>query len=146
MTVIEFIFPRTLPAEWHTPELQKLLAGCAASFKNGDASGWAVGRTEAGDPQLYLLGPAPDYDCILCVSRIGRLYLLEDGSGKILFEHRNLALLRQQVRAALSRRRLALMAKAAVLWATIRHTIEEKIEPLFAEQMELAAHLSPGLV
>jgi hypothetical protein len=145
MSVIEFTPSRNMPAEWQTPELQKLLAGCAASLKQGDASGWAVGQTEKGDPQLYLLGPAPDYDCVLCVSRIGRLYLLEDGNGKILLEHRNLGLLSQQIRAAVSRRRLALMAKAAVLWTTIRHTLEEKVEPLLAEPMEIAAHLSPQL-
>ena len=145
MSVIEFIPSRNMPPEWQTPELQKLLAGCAASLKKGDASGWAVGQTEAGDPQLYLLGPAPDYDCVVCVSRVGRLYLLEDGNGKILFEHRNLGLLSQQIRAAVSRRRLALMAKAALLWATIRHTLEEKVEPLLAEPMELATHLGPQL-
>ena len=104
-----------------------------------------IGKTEAGDPQLYLLGPAPDYDCILCVSRLGGLYVLEDGNGKILFEHRHLMLLSQQVRAAVCRKKMMIAAKAALIWATIRQTMEERIGPLLEEQIELASHLGPQI-
>ena len=38
------------------------------------------GTTEHGDPQVYLIGPPPDYDCILSISRLGRLYVIEDGT------------------------------------------------------------------
>ncbi len=145
MTVLEFAPPRKLPADWQFAEVQKLLSGCATSLNCGDASGWEVGKTEAGDPQLYLLGPAPDYDCILCVSRLGGLYVLEDGNGGILFEHRNLVLLAQQARAALSRRKMAIFAKAGILWATFRQTIEEKIETFLAEPIEIATHIAPQL-
>ena len=49
-----------------------------------------------------------------------------------------------QVRAALSRRNVVL-AKAAALWATLRQTIEEKIEPMMAEPLEIATHIAPQL-
>ena len=93
MTVLDFTPPKKLPAGWQFAEVQKLISGSAGSLARGEASGWELGKTEAGDPQLYLLGPAPDYDCLLCVSRLGGLYVLEDGNGRILFEHRNLVLL-----------------------------------------------------
>jgi hypothetical protein len=145
MTVLDFTPPQKMPAGWQFAEEQELLAGCATSLTNGAASGWEIGKTEAGDPQLYLLGPAPDYDCILCVSRLGGLYVLEDGNGKILFEHRNLMLLSQQVRAAVCRKKMMIVAKAALIWATIRQTLEERIEPLLEEPIELATHLGPQI-
>ena len=143
MTVLDFSPPRNLPADWQFAEVQKLLSGCATSLASGEASGWEVGKTEAGDPQLYLLGQAPDYDCLLCVSRLGGLYVLEDGHGRILFEHRNLVLLVQQVRAALCRKKMMIFAKAAIIWATLRQTIEEKVEPMLAEPIELVSHIVP---
>lgn len=145
MTVLDFPQPGKLPAGWQSAEVQKLLSGSATALTHGEASGWDVGTTDAGDPQLYLIGPAPDYDCILCVSRLGSLYVLEDGSGKVLYEHRDLARLSQQIRTALSRRKMMIAAKAMVLWATLRQTLEEKIEPMLAEPMELATHLAPQL-
>jgi hypothetical protein len=143
MNVLDFPPPKQMPAGWQFAEVQKLLAGSAVSLTNGEVSGWDVGITDAGDPQLYLLGPAPDYDCVLCVSRLGRLYVLEDGTGRILFENRNLALLIPQIRAALSRKKMIILAKAAILWAHIRQTIEEKIEPMMAEPIEIATHFAP---
>ena len=66
MNVIHFPrVPETLPQGWQANELAKLTNACAASIPSGDVSGWEVGTTEYGDPQLYLLGPAPDHDCIL---------------------------------------------------------------------------------
>jgi hypothetical protein len=145
MTVLDFTPPKKLPAGWQFAEVQKLISGSAGSLANGEASAWEIGKTEAGDPQLYLLGPAPDYDCILCVSRLGGLYVLEDGNGKILFEHRNLMLLSQQLRAAVCRKKMTIIAKAAIIWAAIRQTVEEKIEPMLAEPIELATHLGPQI-
>jgi hypothetical protein len=145
MTVLDFAPPKKLPAGWQFAEVQKLISGCAVSLAHGEVSGWEIGKTEAGDPQLYLLGPAPDYDCVLCVSRLGALYVLEDGNGKILFEHRNLMLLAQHVRAAICRKKVAITAKAAIIWAAVRQTMEEKIEPMLAEPIELASHLAPQI-
>lgn len=145
MTVLDFAPPKKLPAGWHFAEVQKLISGCAVSLANGEVSGWETGNTDAGDPQLYLLGPGPDYDCILCVSRLAGLYVLEDGNGKILFEHRNLMLLEQQVRAAICRKKMTIIAKATIIWAAIRQTVEEKIEAMVAEPIELATHLGPQI-
>ena len=145
MTVLKFAPPENLPSDWQFTEVQKLVAACSGSLSSGDASGWEVGKTEAGDPQLYLLGPAPDYDCILSVSRLESLYVLEDGNGRVLFENWNLALLAQHARAALSRCKMIIFAEAACLWATIRHTIEEKIEPMLAEPIEIVTNFSPQL-
>lgn len=145
MTVLKFARPENLPSDWHFAEVQKLLAGCTGSLSSGDASGWEFGKTEAGDPQLYVLGPAPDYDCILSVSRLESLYVLEDGDGRVLFEHCNLVLLAQHARAALSRKKMMIFAQVAGLWATLRHTFEEKIEPMLAEPMEIVTHFAPQL-
>jgi hypothetical protein len=82
---------------WRRGELQHLLSECSASVSNGAASGWAFGETERGDPQLYLLGPEPECDCILCVSRLDDLYILEDGKGQLIAEFANLVLLCEQV-------------------------------------------------
>ena len=145
MSVVRFTAPKNLPAGWQFAEIQQLLSACANPLTAGEASSWEVGMTDSGDPQLYLLGPAPDYDCILCVSRLGGLYVLEDGNGQILFEHRNLLLLSKQVRTALSHKRMVILAKAALLWSSLRQTIEQKIEPLLAEQMEVVTHFAPHL-
>jgi hypothetical protein len=42
--------------------------------------------TERGGPQFYLLGPAPEHDCALCVSRLAQGYVLEDGIGRLIGE------------------------------------------------------------
>jgi hypothetical protein len=146
MTVLKFASPKNLPAHWQGADLQRLLEGCTESLSSGEATGWAIGKTDAGDPQLYLLGPAPAYDCILSVSRLGRLYVLEDGNGKVLFESRSLGLLAQHARASLFKGKMMVLAQIAGLCATFRHTFKEKIEPILAEPIEVAAHLAPQLV
>jgi hypothetical protein len=82
---------------WRRAELRRLLAVCSASVSSGAASGWAFGETERGDPQLYLLGPEPECDCILCISRLDDLYILEDGKGRLVSEHNDLPSLGEQV-------------------------------------------------
>jgi hypothetical protein len=140
-------FPRARhgePGVWRSSELDRLLPSCSLQEADG-GNGFAVGSTERGDPQLYVLAAPPDHDCLLCITRLGNLYVMEDGNGRLIFEHSNLALLAEQIPAAISRRKAAIAAKLVLLWATIRQTLEEKIEPLMAEPMELAAHLSPQL-
>ena len=136
-------FPRGKQGEqdWRSSELDRLLPACAA--RNSDVQSFSVGSTERGDPQLYVLGPEPEYECILCVTRLGNLYVMEDGTGRLVVEHTNLALLAEQIPVALSRRRAALIAKFVLLWAAVRQTVEQKIEPLLAEPMELATHFVP---
>jgi hypothetical protein len=82
---------------------------------------------------------------VLCITRLGNLYVMEDRSGGVVFENTNLTLLAEQIPAAISRRKAAIAAKLVLLWATLRQTIEEKIEPMMAEPIELATHLAPQL-
>jgi hypothetical protein len=146
MSVVRF--PRAVmpaPNGWHSAELQQVIAASAGAIAAGDASGWEIDSTEEGDPQAYLLGPPPDYDCILCISRVGGRYVIEDGNGRVLFEHDNPMLLAEQAKAALRRRKAAIVARIAVAWCALREAVEEKTEALMAEPMELLTHFGPQL-
>jgi hypothetical protein len=146
MTVVQFR-PAPAPAAdgWESAELQQVMAVSAGAIAAGEVSGWDIGTTENGDPQIYLLGPPPDYDCVLCISRLGGRYVIEDGSGRVLFEHDNLMPLAEQATAALRRRKAALVARIAVAWCALREAVEEKAEALTAEPVELLTHLGPQL-
>ena len=103
--------------------------------------------TENGDPQFYLLGPLPDQACELSVSRLGGRYILEDGSGRLLFEHRSLALVALHAKAAVARSApWWLAAHVVLLWCTVRQIIHDKVEPWLAESEELLVELAPQLV
>ena len=81
-------FERKQGAElWSEAELHTLLAALNAALAPENGREWEIGMTERGDAQFYLLGPLPDQASELCVSRIGGRYILEDGSGRLLFEH-----------------------------------------------------------
>ena len=76
---------------------------------------WST-RFERGDPQLFLIGPPPDFDCILSISRLGGTYVIEDGAGRVLFEQHGTQRLAEQAAAALRRRKAeALMADGVTL-------------------------------
>jgi hypothetical protein len=146
MTVVPFSRAlEQLPQGWRSSELTRLTNACAASIPSGDSSGWEVGVTECGDPQLYLLGPAPDYDCILSISRLGRAYVLEDGKGQVVYECDSLERLAEQACAALRRRKAEMVARLTVCWCTVREFFEEKVEPVLAEPMEIVTHFAPQL-
>jgi hypothetical protein len=141
-------FPRSAPQApqgWHNEEFQQIVAACSSAVAVGEASAWEVGMTEHGDPQVYLIGPPPNHDCILCISRVGRHYVIEDGQGRVLFEHDSPMLFAEQAIAALRRRKAILLAKVAVAWHAFRETFEEKAEALTAEPMEVLAHIAPQL-
>ena len=128
--------------EWSEKELSTLVAAlCAAP---GTGREWETGMTERGDAQFYLLGPLPDQSCELCVSRIGGRYILEDGSGRLLFEHRNLEFVALHAKAAVPSTSW-LMVRAITLWCAIRNTIQEKVEPLLVEGEELFVQFVPQL-
>lgn len=142
MTVTRFPQP---PRGWQAAEMQAVVGSCSGSLASGEACGWETGSTERGDPQLYLLGPGPDHECILCVSRLGRLYVLEDGSGRVLFEHGSLALLAEEIRQVLRRKKAEIVARVTVIWCGIREIFEEKMEPMLAEPAEILTHFVPQL-
>ena len=128
--------------EWSEKELSTLVAALRAA--PGSGREWETGMTERSDAQFYLLGPLPDQVCELCVSRIGGRYILEDGSGRLLFEHRNLELLALHAKAAVPSASW-LMVRAITLWCAIRNTLHEKVEPLLVEGEELFVQFVPQL-
>jgi hypothetical protein len=147
MTVVQFPGAMNqLPDVWQSAELQQFIAVSANSIAAGEASGWEIGATENGDPQVFLLGPPPDYDCILCISRLGRIYVIEDGLGRVLYEHDNPMLLAEQAASALRRRKASIVARVAMAWCALREAFEEKAEAMMAEPIELFAHVAPQLV
>ena len=130
---------------WSETELNAIVGALNDALASGNGREWEVGMTEKGDAQFYLLGPLPDQACELCVSRIGRRYILEDGSGRLLFEHRSLALVALHAKAAVRSRRTWLVGRVVLLWWTIRHMIHDKVEPLLSESEELLVELAPHL-
>ena len=148
MTIVPF--PQRVPEnalrDWQGIELQRVVDACAYSISHGEVSGWETGITEAGDPQLYVLGPKPEQECLVCVSRLGRFYVLEDGQGRVLFEHDTIDALAEQMRGALRRKKAAIVARAVVAWIAIKETFEEKVEPVLAEPMEVFSHIAPQFV
>jgi hypothetical protein len=130
---------------WSEAELDTIVAALNVAIASGDGRGWETGMTEKGDAQLYLLGPLPDQACELCVSRIGGRYILEDGSGRLLFEHQSLPLVALHAKAAIRSSWSGLVARVALLWCTIRHMIHDRLEPVLAESEEMLVHLAPQL-
>jgi hypothetical protein len=144
MTVIAFE-RKASAGLWSETELNTMVAALNVAIASDDGRGWETGMTETGDAQFYLLGPLPDQACELCVSRIGGRYILEDGSGRLLFEHQSLALVALHAKAAIRSMRGWLVARAVLLWCTIRHMIHDKVEPVLTEGEELLVELAPQL-
>jgi hypothetical protein len=130
---------------WSEMELNTLIAALNVAIASDDGRGWETGMTEEGDAQFYLLGPLPDQACELCVSRIGGRYILEDGLGRLLFEHQSLPLVALHAKAAVRSPWGWLVARAVLLWCAIRHMIHDKVEPLLTESEELFVELAPHL-
>lgn len=146
MTVIPFVRKEVQAGDgWQSSELTGLLQAFAPELRTGQAVGWETGATEAGDPQFYLIGPPPEHDCILCVSRLGTLYVLEDGAGHLVFENADFELLARQAQALLKSGHGRILAQIAIAWGVLRQAFEEKVEPLLLEGEELLAHLAPQL-
>jgi hypothetical protein len=145
MNVIAFQ-PRMLQLDgpWRTGELNAMVETLMPEGTRPGGLGWDVGLTEIGDPQFYLLGPPQD-ECLLCISRIGRRYVLEDGAGHVLFEHYRLSLLVERAKAALQKRKAQIVARAALVWCALRETVEERLDALVLEGEELLAHCVPQL-
>ena len=130
--------------EWSEKELSTLVAAFGAAIGSGTGREWETGMTEQGDAQFHLLGPLPEQACELCVSRIGGRYILEDGSGRLLFEHRNLDLVVLHARAAVPSTSW-LMVRVIILWCAIRSVLHERIEPMLAESEELLVQWAPQI-
>jgi hypothetical protein len=130
---------------WSARELTRLTNVCAAAIPAGGISGWEIGVTEQGDPQLYVIGPGPEFDCVLSISRLGRHYVLEDGRGGLLYEHDDIMLLAEQTCDLLRRRKNQIIAQLTLGLCALREFFEERVEPALAEPMEAFTHLAPTL-
>jgi hypothetical protein len=117
--VVAFHAPER-PHCWGQDELQQLMALHSACEQRRSGCSWSVGQTELGDPQFYMVGDAPELDCIMCVTRIGRLYILEDGAGTIVLEDARLETIVQAGAKMLSRRRLSFVARSLIGLAAFR--------------------------
>jgi hypothetical protein len=133
------------PGVWGSAELNQVVASFGPGLQNGQADSWEAGITEVGDPQVYLIGPPPDHDCVLCVSRLGSLYILEDGAGQVLFEHNSLLSLAEAVKRALRHRHARFVARLALFWCALRETLHERTEAMIGEGEDLLVHVAPQL-
>lgn len=130
--------------EWSERELSTILAALTAATAPGTGREWETGVTEKGDVQFYLLSPLPDQACELCVSRIGSRYILEDGMGRLLFEHHNLDLVALHAKAAVPSTSW-LMVRVITLWIAIRSATDEKFDSMLLEGEELFVQFVPQL-
>jgi hypothetical protein len=140
MSIVEFPRHEFTSADWSPDELQRLIA-----LFRADTPGisYAVGATERGEPQFYLLGPAPEHDCLLCVSRLAQGYVMEDGAGRLIGETPSLDRFAVEAARAAMRGAGSFIARVTLAWCAIRLTIEEKFEPLFEESQELLVRFAP---
>jgi len=129
---------------WSESELNTIVAALNAALAPATGREWETGMTENGDAQFYLVGPLPEQACELCLSRIGRRYVLEDGYGRLLFEHRNLDLVVLHARAAVPSTSW-LMVRVVTIWCAVRSVFHEKLEPMLAETEDLLVQLVPQL-
>jgi hypothetical protein len=144
MTVVSFT-PRMEgePGGWTAEERHQLEALHAARAKCGEVSEGVVATTESGDPQFFLIGPAPACDCVLSISRVSGRYLIEDGNGASIAEASSLdelAHIASQVR--LRRSKTTILARVALVWCALRQFVEEKMEPVVGEMAEAAEVLT----
>jgi hypothetical protein len=130
---------------WRPAELNQVVASVAGRLQGGEAGGWDIGVTERGEPQFYLLGPAPDYECILCISRIATVYVVENGRGHVLCEHGSLLALANGLHRVLRTAKAELVTRVTLAWFVIREAFTEKIEAMLGESEELVVHFAPQL-
>jgi hypothetical protein len=128
---------------WTAPELERLVGLYKTYARDADATCWDVGSTEQDDPQFYVIGPAPECDCLVAVSRVGRIYVAEDGAGHVLAE--GLALENVASAAEAGRKAPGLIARILVGLTAIRVTIEERVEPVLVETEEFFLRIAPQL-
>ena len=146
MTVVPFppVSSHSLRS-WTQHELDALMSVFEAHAARGEASGWDVGATELGDPQFYVIGPAPDLDCLVTISRVGRLYVLENGAGHVLDESTAIEPLAATAKTAAHSKPVSLIARMMLGLTALRVAFEEKIEPLVVESEELLLRFAPQL-
>lgn len=131
---------------WGQDELQQLVSLYSAHGSHGGKASWSVGLTEIGDPQFYIVGEAPELDCILCVTRIGRLYVLEDGIGSVVTEDVRLERVAETAAKMLAKRgRPSFVARSLVGLCAFRAIVDQKMELMLAESVDHVSRFAPQL-
>lgn len=122
---------------WSASELEELMRLYSSQACRRDVS-WATAVTELGDPQFFLVGPEPEGDCLLAISRLHGKYVLEDGEAHLVGEGGSLADVVKEAQCMLPRRfKPSLVARVLVPIACIRAFIDEKLEPLIPDSLEV---------
>ncbi len=143
--VVTFHAPER-PHCWRPEELQELVSLYSAHGSRGGKASWSVGLTEIGDPQFYIVGEAPELDCIMCVTRVGRLYVLEDGAGFVVTEGARLERVAEAAATMLTKRgRPSFIARTLVGLCAFRAVLDQKIEFMLAELMDHVSRFAPQL-
>lgn len=146
MNVIPFMPAASDLRSWSPHELEALVSVYDAHAVRGDAASWDVGATELEDPQFFILGPAPDLTCIVAISRVGRIYVLENGTGQVLDEGTSLDRVVSRAKTVATEcKPLGLIARLTVVVTAIRVAFEERIEPVLAESEEVLLRIAPQL-
>jgi hypothetical protein len=133
------------PGEWRKHELNTIVGALTPAVSGGAASGWDVGATENGDPQFYLMGPAPHENCEICISRVGRTYILEDGEGRLLLDTGDLSALAERAAATFRGNRAQIVARVMVAWCVAKQFFHDRVEPMLVEGEEFLDHFAPQL-
>lgn len=130
---------------WSQAELWDMTALCATNTRHRGATFWSTGKTEKDDPQFYLLDA--DEDCLLCLTRIDRRYVLEDGFGGVVAESADLKTVIEQGRRMVARPQgiSAFVMRSLFVVCTCRAILDQKIELMMAETGEQLARFAPQL-
>jgi hypothetical protein len=89
--------------------------------------------------------PVPGCECVLSISRVGRTYVVEDGTGGLITEASDLHELADDCPHMVRRRHHTLVAKGVAAWLAVRGSVEEKVEAVAGESVELLTHVAPQL-
>ena len=144
MNVIAFQPNRSGLRTWSHAELQRLIAFYSAHGAGGDFGSWEVAATEAQDPQFYLMSSSAELGCVLCISRVGRLYVAEDSQGRLIAENQDLRPVLDAASRKLERRWAAgFLVRSLFALCAFRIMIEQKLEPFLAESSENWARFAP---
>jgi hypothetical protein len=126
---------------WVAHELEELMRLYASQSCKRKVS-WATAVTELDDPQFFLIGPEPEADCVVAISRLNGRYVLEDGEGHSLCESRILTEVVKQAQLRLATRsKPSLMVRIMLPFAAVRAFFDEKVEPLVPDSVEVLLRL-----
>ena len=143
--VVTFHAPER-PHCWCQHELQEMVALYSAHASRGKLTSWDTGKTELGDPQFYIVGAKPEFDCVLCLTRVGRLYVLEDGAGSVVTESVHLKDVTEVASVMLApRKRPSLVVRSLFVLCAFRAVLDQKVELMLAESMEHVSRFAPQL-